>query len=125
MIETIEELDGTIEKDKLIPGRDSDINDVERANTKEKFHEFFKEYYPDFEIVVGYSGYTSPMKIRCKKHPEELISVYPYTILKPLSIKALTVTTIKSRNRSSNGASNLHVSFVSFVKDLPSNLATM
>jgi len=36
MIETIEELDGTIEKDKLIPGRDSDINDIEKANTKEK-----------------------------------------------------------------------------------------
>ena len=39
MIETIEELDGTIEKDKLIPGRDSDINDIEKANTKEKIGE--------------------------------------------------------------------------------------
>ena len=39
MIETIEELDGTIEKDKLIPGRDSDINDIEKSNTKDNIGE--------------------------------------------------------------------------------------
>ena len=39
MIETIEELDGTIEKEKLVPGRDSDINDIEKSNTKEKIGE--------------------------------------------------------------------------------------
>jgi MFS family permease len=39
MIETIEELDGTIEKEKLVPERDSDANDIEKANTKEKVGE--------------------------------------------------------------------------------------
>lgn len=71
-IEIPEELDKIRKFSKSLESR--------RINTKEKFHEFFKEYYPDYEIVVGYSGYTFPMKIRCKKHPEELISVYPYTI---------------------------------------------